>query len=568
VLLVLAVVAVTVGLGRPAPIAAGVAAWLPADGHRVRFASPASPGVAFAEWSTPDVFTLIQAAILGFPDWLGSTSLDASSTAYARLHTVLAGPDGTRTEVSDRLWTLGTDGARAAIEEDTTSARSNVTVLVPGRLDLPSDLAIGDHWTSEGTARTWDWDKTGGAFVETPYRADFRAFDAGQGCVEIVMDQRMRDTSRTERRTWCPGAGIAEFADAVGTWSPTDAGPPVHVDADQPFAWGDADSLKFTPRAVNQLGVPGNIQLNPVSVPGLLDGGAVVAGRLQPDVLGLVTRDAKAQVVWSARPGGMLAAAATLGGVTFVTTTAKQVVAYNNEGRWLWEARLGDLSVVAPVRIGDWVVVAALDGSVTAFDMATGAPEWRADLGAEIRSPLVVADDRLLVANQDGALVCLDAEGAQVWAVDAGVPSSMAVSPGADPVVVYGADGSMTLVAYSLADGRAVWRHRVYQNPHDLIALDSVVVVRDDDMTLGVDWTTGAVRWQWAAERTVVGLGGGQRALLLADADLVLIDADGRAVRTWPHNLGHVTRSTAFLAAAGKTVLAYGPSGMQIGALP
>jgi len=569
-------VGATIVVGGPAAPATGAGAWLPADGHRVRFAEPGNPDIKFSEWSQPTGLSLLQSALAAYPYWLTITDLDAVSTQYARLHTVQAGPDGTGTGLSDSLWTLGADGARAAIEADVTTVDGasvlDVSVLVPGRLDLPSDVAAGDSWVSDGTAQTWD--ATTSAFVASPYRATYRATTpadpglATRGCLDVAMEQQTGDKTRTLSRTWCPGDGIVSLTDSTGTWAPTTAGPPVQMDAADPFDWSTADSLGFTPRTINHADVPGSLSLSPVSPPGLLNGGAVFAEQVLPDVHGVSTTEDMPQAVWAVRPGGKLTASATLGGVTMVATTNRQLVAYNNEGRWLWEAQLSDLVVVPPVRFGERVVVVALDGSVTALDPKSGAVAWRTDLGAELRNTPVVAGDRLLVANQAGALACIDANGRTVWVQDVGVPRSMAASSGPDPVVVYGENGSVVLRAYSLADGHQVWRQRVYQTPRDLISLDSALVLRDDSAVLGIDWSTGAVMWRWAGQRTAAGIGGGQRALLLGDTDFVLLAADGQPVRTWPHDLVDVTSHTTYLVAAGKTVLAYSDSGLEIGVVP
>lgn len=557
-------------LGRPVPPpVTGADSWFPADGTRGRFAQEAGGDIRFSEWSRPDILSLTQSDLLVLPYWRGRTDLDWVSTDYVRLHTIQAGQDGTGTALSDTLWTLGDDGARTAIE---SSFPGETSILLPGRLDLPAGLRAGSTWTSEGTARTWD--DAAGTFVESKYLADYAAqassepTQAERGCLDVTMELAVGEARRTERHLWCPGEGFAGYTDPTGTWVTTRGAPPVQPSPEEPFDWSTADRLDFTPRTANQPMAEGSISLYPVAPPGVLRGGAVFVGQTQPDVLAVRTDDGL-QVAWAARPGGTPTASATLGAITVVATTYRQAVAYNNQGRWLWEAPLSDLSVVPPVRFGERAAVfVTLDGAVTALDLTSGTELWRTELGAEIRTVPTVAGDRLLVANQAGALACIDGAGEQVWVEDAGVPRSIAVSPGPDPVVVYGEDGSLVLRAYSLADGRQVWRSRIYQDARDLIGLDTTVVVRDDDAVLGVDWRTGAVGWQWNATRTEDGIGGGRRALLLSDTGLILLDDGGRQVRTWQHHLGTVTSSTPYLVAAAGMVLAYGPAGIDIGAVP
>jgi outer membrane protein assembly factor BamB len=221
------------------------------------------------------------------------------------------------------------------------------------------------------------------------------------------------------------------------------------------------------------------------------------------------------------------------------------------------------------VLVGDrTLVVATLDGDVTGLDLATGTELWRSRVGAEVRIPLVPAGDRVLVADQSGAVSCFDAAGAEVWVADTGVARSVAVSTGDDPVVVVGRDASPIVQGLSLADGERVWRIRHYDDVRQIVAVGDRLLLQDTDRTTAVEAATGAVAWTWAQARTWAVAAGGERALLLTDTELVLLDADGRTVRTWPHALGEIAQSDSYLTAAEGQVVAYGPLGMSVGRLP
>ncbi|MEA4945883.1 MAG: PQQ-binding-like beta-propeller repeat protein [Propionicimonas sp.] len=557
-------------VGRPTPPeTAGVAGWLPSDGSRARFAQPGNSDVLFSEWSRPEPLSLGLSDLIVLPFWKQDTALNWLDVPIVRLRTIAAGPDGQATGQSDLLWTLEADGARTAID---SAFPGEVSYFVPGRLDLPSGVRDGDTWSSRGTVHNWD--DAAGAFLATPYRADFRAgapSDPGQarrGCLEVAMTQQTGDRTADERRTWCPGEGIVGFTGTDQTWTLTMDGPPVQLGTSVAFDWNTADNLEFTRHAINRAPEPGSLSLFPVSPPGLLGGGAVLALQAQPELVGVNTEVDPLAVTWGARPGGTPTAAATMAGISLVATIERHVVAYNSQGRWLWEAPLSDLAVVPPVRFGDRAVLVTLDGAVTAFELTTGTQAWRTELGAEIRSLPVAAGDRLLVGNQAGALACLDTAGNQQWVIDAGVPRSLAVSAGPDPVVVFGENGSVVLRGYSLADGSQLWRNRLYQDARDLIALDSLVVVRDDDVTLGIDPASGESLWTWSGQRTLTGTGGGRRVLLMSETSLVLLDDQGRPVRQWPHDLGQVAATSRFLTTSGDTVLAYGPRSLEVGRLP
>jgi len=556
-LVMLALVGASIATGSQARSATSVEQWLPADGHRVLFAQTGIEDGKYAEWSRPDMYSLVQSDLLAFSYWSGKASAQ-QSTQFLRLHAIQADATGTSTGLSDRLWTVESDGLRTAVDvdikDDNAGGALAVLVMVPGRLDLPSGVSSGDHWTSTGSV--WTWNTAAVSFDESTYTASFDAAPAseGAGCLIISMEQTIGDLTSTESNTWCPGLGITGFDGSTGAWLPSASIPPAAVETDEAFDWASADSLEFRPWAINEIGT---VIVNPVSPPGLLQDGVIFAGKLQPDVLAVSTDGNAPKVVWAARPGGTLTASATLDSITFVASTNRQLVAYNNEGRWLWQSQLSDVSVVPPVLFDGLLVVVTLDGSVLALDPSTGVPTWTANLGAEIRSLPVTADGRLLVADQAGVLTSLDGNGRTQWAKDVGVPVSMAVSPGTDPVVVFAEANSSVLTAYSLADGSPVWRTRVFQTPRQLFALNTVLVMRDDYTIRGIEWSSGTIVWQWDRQMTATGIGGGDRLLLLTDTDLVLLADDGSEVRSWPHQLGHVTGTTTYLVATTGSVLVY-----------
>ncbi len=71
--------------------------------------------------------------------------------------------------------------------------------------------------------------------------------------------------------------------------------------------------------------------------------------------------------------------------------------------------RWGATSRAAAVA-GDGVVYAGgTDGSLWAFDAATGDVRWTADTGAEVTSAPAVADGLVVVGNDDGDVVAVDA---------------------------------------------------------------------------------------------------------------------------------------------------------------
>jgi outer membrane protein assembly factor BamB len=332
-----------------------------------------------------------------------------------------------------------------------------------------------------------------------------------------------------------------------------------------PFDWATSDRLTFTPRKVNVVGA-GTTFITPVSAPGILpDGTAVFSHSLTGEVIALQTVADPPTQLWRARPGVRNTAAATFGTTTVVASVNRRLVAYGPDGAWLWDSPLSDLVIVAPVRIGDLVITAGLDGGVAAYDLATGARRWQQGVGSEVRVVPQVSGERVLVADQGGQLTCFDATGATIWTATVGLVEDFGVTTGTDPVVVVPNSDGPRVTGLALSDGRQLWRPRHSVSTKDVVGLANVVVLRDDDETIGVDPVTGEKVWTWHSERSYAGIGGGDRVLLLAADKLVLLDAKGNAVKEWPVQVGDPSTGTSWLAAAQGRVVVLGPEGAAIG---
>jgi len=499
-----------------------------------------------------------------FVNWLAITKVDWEHTQLARLSTVRVTPDGQPAGRSDDLFSLGSDGVRAEVE---SGFDGTARIYVPGRLDLPNTLAAGRSWSSQGAVLVVD---AAGKRTPLGYRADYSAVPAdksllARACVVVTMREQIgRDQPSTTERTWCRHAGFASWATAQGRWQTTDPAPAA-VSPDLPFDWSTADRLVFTPRQVNVIGV-GTTLVTAVSPPGMLpDGTAVFANKLNGDVIALQTTVDPPPSVWRSRPGVRNTAAATFGTTTVVVSVNRHLVAYGPDGAWLWDTPLADLSIVTPVRLDDLVVIATLDGGVTAYDLATGAQRWQQNVGTEVRVVPRVAERRVLVVDQGGGISCFDAAGALVWAKSVGRVEEFGVTTGANPVVVVPNSDGPRVTGLALADGRELWRPRQPLSTKGVIALDDVVVLRAEDESIGIDPATGQKLWSWQGARTYAGIGGGDRALLLTTHSVVLLDAHGAQVAEWPVDIGDPSSTGTWLTAAQGRVLVYGTKGVAIG---
>ncbi len=96
-----------------------------------------------------------------------------------------------------------------------------------------------------------------------------------------------------------------------------------------------------------------------------------------------------------------------------------------------------------------------------------------------------------------------------------------------------------------------------------MIALDDVIVLRGDDETIGIDPSTGQPLWTWPDARTYAGIGGGDRALLLADDRLVLLDGHGAQVAEWPVAIGDPASDHHLAVRSDRVGLRLGPRGRR-----
>lgn len=552
-------------LGTPAaPAVTGVDHWLPPDGTRVALTDGTQTRTA--EWSQPNPHSMLQLNSPAFPTWINLTDTEWSQARYLRVAGQLLDSAAQASGKSEEIWLLTGEGASTITE----TVDDIATIWVPGRLDLPANLASGGQWQSEGEV---GFQIAGGEWTSGTYRAEYQALApadpalASRGCLVVTRQLTVLDQLVQSEHTWCPGAGMVSYQDDDRHWQPAAGLPRLALEPDPIFDWTRAAELEFGTSPHSQPDVLGSPFLSPVGAAGVLPGGQVTfANNLLPDLLAVDPTDPATLANWVARPGGQLTSSASFSGVTVVTTSRREVIGYGPHGQWLWQNTLSDLTRVPPVRFGDAVVVVTLDGGVTGYDLSTGAQRWRATTGMEIRIPPLAAGDHLLVADQGGALICLDVAGEEQWTIDAGQAARLALIEAPEPAVVVGRVDSYVLRAYALDDGSQLWRSRVLEDVGDLIALDGRLVLRDRDRLVGIDPASGAQLWS-RPFRSLAGVGGAGHVLLLTEGHLTLVDADGMPVREWPHELGDIEQLSRFLTVAGDAVVAFGPDAFLVGRL-
>lgn len=168
---------------------------------------------------------------------------------------------------------------------------------------------------------------------------------------------------------------------------------------------------------------------------------------------------------------------------------------------------------------------------------APAKPLFTVSTGAPSRAELVAVEDGVLVGNEAGRLLRLDARGDTVWRVELGREVAVAPTVAARTVLVGTQDG--TLLALNLSGGEERWRLTGQATP--LAALvsdaDSVYLVEPGARVRALSAETGAARWVQALVRPDprARTGGLLPAPLLVDGLLVVVG---------PGDLGLVALST------------------------
>jgi len=559
----------TACLGRPPAIAdTGASAYLPGDGFRVRFSNDA--GSMASEWARDQASGLINGGPTHFSYWLSQAGLSWDTTQAARLSTVYANPLGKVTAREDDFMVESPGGVSTGVEVRSWSASR---FFYPARLDLNSQMAAGRSWVSEGKAWVLNAD---GSTQKTTYRADYAATapsntdERVRRCLVITMNLtigQIADPPLT--RTWCPGLGIVTLSDGQSAWQSGTDSIRTAVTPETGFDWSTAARLQFSPLTINDFTKQGALQIAPMTAPALLrDGTPVAVQKVGKDAVALNTEVDPVRTRWRVRAGGMSTATATFNDLTLIANSNRQLIAYDSTGRWVWQAPLNDLAEVPPVRLGSLAIVATVDGSVTAFDLGSGAVSWSHRLPAEIRLNLSVGGDRVVAADQTGTITCFDPHGVQQWSIQPGPVGNFAITSGAIPMVVVRERGENKASGYALADGNRVWQLRTDLGFATMIPLDGEIVVRDDNLTTGLDPLTGATQWTWQEARTYAAIGGQNRVLLLAVNRLILLDDQGHQVKDWQVSVPELGQKATFLSSGVGRVLVWAPKGILLGVAP
>jgi len=168
--------------------------------------------------------------------------------------------------------------------------------------------------------------------------------------------------------------------------------------------------------------------------------------------------------------------------------------------RQAWSARIGEVVFPLSVQVnGERVTVGANDGTVLAFDAASGRELWRTSAGAPLAAGVGSDGQRSAVVTRQNELVALQ-DGKVQWRMALGMQVFTAPLVAGGRVFVLGADRSVA--AYDGATGRRLWSQQrpgeplVLRQSGVMLAVGDTLVVGQGGRLAGLNPLTGAIRWE------------------------------------------------------------------------
>ncbi|MCG2633360.1 MAG: outer membrane protein assembly factor BamB [Gammaproteobacteria bacterium] len=182
-----------------------------------------------------------------------------------------------------------------------------------------------------------------------------------------------------------------------------------------------------------------------------------------------------------------------------------------------------------PTLLADGIYTAGSDGQVAVYDLASGKPRWRVNLGQKITSGAGAGEGRVAVTTHEGELIALDGEtGKTLWRAELGTESLSPPALSNGRILVQTIDGQLR--AFGAESGEEQWLIRQEPPVLTLRGTARPVAAGSDIITgfangklLSVNISSGQIRWEAA-----VGLARGRTELeRMIDIDIAPLVSDG-----------------------------------------
>lgn len=438
------------------------------------------------------------------------------------------------------------------------------SVFDPPLVIVPAGANNGDTWEQTGAALpegAADYD------LEASVAVDGDCYAVTSTLRYLVAGAELFSFGGTDR--WCEGKGLVMSTSEVttaeattsasltleegGSATPTNA---IGVGAaptwSAPDAWVESE-LPYT-QTISFFG-PQSVLVDRRSQPVAMsaDGGGSRLAVINStgDLVGLTPSEEGTVVRWRARPGGSAIALGAVGDVVVVSTSQRNVVAYDSLGVRLWTRHNRELVLAPPTDIGDGLVaLVALDATVMAVDAATGEQRWTASMLTDADLPAVRAGNVVAASDRSGELIAFDAATGTVrWQLST---EPLAALASASDLIIAISDGGVT--AFAAADGAEVWTAEVSGTFESVASTGDLVAISTDRATTAFDATTGEQLWTAPPTANILAVGELVTAVTTKNG-VEVHDRSGRVVASWAPAEGSEDETAIALDGDGLLIL-------------
>ena len=447
-------------------------------------------------------------------------------------------------------------------------------VYEPPMVMLPADVADGSTWEGRGQAIP-----LGIASYEQSSRAlspsDAALLTAAESvdvdpasCLQVDSTVTLRDehgdaiVELRQRELWCEALGrLAATVEFDGTrthFAPTEPRPDAFgVRAAPTGSVWDAAAEWVAREAPLQrddafFGT-GELTVSLLGAPRVTSSGLVIVPHTTTnDVIALRVERERLVQAWLAHPGGSIVTLGTVGDVTLVSTSRRELVAYDARGNRLWQAGAPELVIAPPTGTRDGrVVTVGLDGTVTMRDALTGERDWETPLGSDIELPAVVGDGSVVVTiDRAGTITALDAATGEVlWSRASPTAAGLRVIDGF--LVSVGDDGWMR--SFDAATGQPGHSWRYQGASRALLRAGDAAVLATDEHVVAVDLDTGAVLWR--GDGVSAAAGDGRTIVTVRGTAATALSEAGEELAAWRVPASFIWSHQHLVAAADRILI-------------
>lgn len=186
-----------------------------------------------------------------------------------------------------------------------------------------------------------------------------------------------------------------------------------------------------------------------------------------------------------------------------------------DSGELRWSSPLGSEVLSTPVSQGNTIVVHAVDGSITAFNLADGSVAWRhleRVPSLSLRGsgkPFIVGDNRVMIGNAGGQVIALNLQdGSLLWRATIAtargrtdlermvdVDADLAESQG----VIYAAAYQGSVAAINAANGQLLWTREISSQSGLVVDGEALYLSDEAGDVWALSRHNGATLWKQSA---------------------------------------------------------------------